>query len=178
MSSAGRAWARGSHTAAAGMHATASMTRSRAMPATLKRYTVNDEYFLPTTLVPVQRSRAALARYLHYYNRYMNHERSARLEHKLYAKAKSKMEAMQALNMSWIEVQFIKRAVDTLAQCRRTLMYTYAFAFYLRKNNQVVMFEVRSQRPFALHVLGTEVNITAGEPARSGDRCGAVERVS
>ena len=72
----------------------------------------------------------------------MNHQRSSKLEHKLYAKAKAKMDALQALNMSWIEVQFVQRAVDTLTTCRRTLMYTYAFAFYLQKNNQVQMFEV------------------------------------
>jgi ariadne-1 len=52
------------------------------------------------------------------------------------------MEAMQQHNMSWIEVQFLKKAVDVLCQCRQTLMYTYVFAFYLRKNNQSIIFEV------------------------------------
>ena len=54
------------------------------------------------------------------------------------------MEAMQQHNMSWIEVQFLKKAVDVLCQCRQTLMYTYVFAFYLRKNNQSIIFEVES----------------------------------
>lgn len=88
-----------------------------------------------------ERSRAALQRYLHYYNRFMNHQQSLRLEHKLYATVKSKMEAMQQANMSWIEVQFLRKAVDVLSECRRTLMYTYAFAFYLQKDNQSVIFE-------------------------------------
>ena len=61
---------------------------------------------------------------------------------KLYAGVKERMEAMQQHNMSWIEVQFLKRAVDVLCQCRQTLMYTYVFAFYLRKNNQSMIFEV------------------------------------
>jgi ariadne-1 len=43
--------------------------------------------------------------------------------------------------MSWIEVQFLKKAVDVLCQCRATLMYTYVFAFYLKKNNQSIIFE-------------------------------------
>lgn len=43
--------------------------------------------------------------------------------------------------MSWIEVQFLRKAVDVLSECRRTLMYTYAFAFYLQKDNQSVIFE-------------------------------------
>lgn len=52
------------------------------------------------------------------------------------------MEEMQKHNMSWIEVQFLKKAVDTLCQCRQTLMFTYVFAFYLKKNNQSIIFEV------------------------------------
>ena len=51
-----------------------------------------------------ERSRAALQRYLFYCNRYMNHMQSLRLEHKLYATVKEKMEEMQQHNMSWIEV--------------------------------------------------------------------------
>lgn len=92
--------------------------------------------------VCVQRSRAALQRYLFYCNRYMNHMQSLRFEHKLYAQVKQKMEEMQQHNMSWIEVQFLKKAVDVLCQCRSTLMFTYVFAFYLKKNNQSIIFEV------------------------------------
>jgi len=88
-----------------------------------------------------ERSRAALQRYLFYCNRYMNHMQSLRFEHKLYAAVKEKMEEMQQHNMSWIEVQFLKKAVDILCQCRQTLMYTYVFAYYLKKNNQSVIFE-------------------------------------
>ncbi|VDM38487.1 unnamed protein product [Toxocara canis] len=88
-----------------------------------------------------ERSRAALQRYLHYYNRFMNHQQSLKLESKLYATVKNKMEMMQQANMSWIEVQFLRKAVDVLSECRRTLMYTYAFAFYLQKDNQSVIFE-------------------------------------
>ena len=42
-----------------------------------------------------------------------------------------------------LQVQFLKKAVDILCQCRQTLMYTYVFAYYLKKNNQSVIFEVR-----------------------------------
>lgn len=99
-------------------------------------------------------------RYLHYYNRYMNHMQSLKFEHKLYSSVKLKMEEMQQHNMSWIEVcnfvlstleqfhtsrcfqvQFLKKAVDILCQCRQTLMCTYVFAYYLKKNNQSMIFE-------------------------------------
>ncbi|CAL8074760.1 unnamed protein product [Orchesella dallaii] len=88
-----------------------------------------------------EKSRAALQRYLFYCNRYMNHMQSLKFENKLYASVKEKMEEMQQHNMSWIEVQFLKKAVDILCQCRQTLMYTYVFAFYLQKTNQSVIFE-------------------------------------
>jgi len=88
-----------------------------------------------------EKSRAALARYLFYCNRYMNHMQSLKFEHKLYASVRQKMEEMQQHNMSWIEVQFLKKAVDVLTQCRSTLMYTYVFAFYLKRNNHSIIFE-------------------------------------
>lgn len=88
-----------------------------------------------------EKSRAALQRYLFYYNRYMNHMQSLKFENKLYQSVKEKMEEMQQHNMSWIEVQFLQKAVDVLCDCRQTLMYTYVFAYYLEKNNQSVMFE-------------------------------------
>ncbi|KAH8318390.1 hypothetical protein KR074_002827 [Drosophila pseudoananassae] len=108
-----------------------------------------------------EKLRSSLARYLHYYNRYMNHMQSMKFENKLYASVKQKMEEMQQHNMSWIEVitnpypykdselipsvsqqvQFLKKAVDILCRCRQTLMYTYVFAYYLKKNNQSMIFE-------------------------------------
>ncbi|KAF2356302.1 IBR domain, partial [Trinorchestia longiramus] len=88
-----------------------------------------------------EKSRSALQRYLFYYNRYMNHMQSLKFENKLYQSAKEKMEEMQQHNMSWIEVQFLQKAVDILCECRQTLMYTYVFAYYLQKNNQSVIFE-------------------------------------
>ncbi|XP_050403800.1 E3 ubiquitin-protein ligase arih1 [Patella vulgata] len=88
-----------------------------------------------------EKSRSALQRYLFYCNRYMNHMQSLKFESKLYASVRTKMEEMQQHNMSWIEVQFLRKAVDVLCQCRQTLMYTYVFAYFLRKNNQSIIFE-------------------------------------
>ena len=71
----------------------------------------------------------------------------------LYTAVRGKMEEMQQHNMSWIEVQFLKKAVDVLCLCRQTLMYTYVFAFYLRKNNQSIIFEVCISYSFAWLLL-------------------------
>lgn len=88
-----------------------------------------------------ERSRALLQRYLFYCKRYMNHMASLKFENKLYTCVKEKMREMQQHNMSWIEVQFLNRAVDILCQCRQTLMYTYVFAYYQAKTNQSIIFE-------------------------------------
>ena len=43
--------------------------------------------------------------------------------------------------MSWIEVQFLESASQALQQCRQALKWTYAFAFYLQRNNETEIFE-------------------------------------
>jgi ariadne-1 len=43
--------------------------------------------------------------------------------------------------MSWIEVQYLEAASKVLQQCRQTLKWTYAFAFYLERNNHTYIFE-------------------------------------
>ncbi|KAJ3111831.1 hypothetical protein HDU96_005310 [Phlyctochytrium bullatum] len=88
------------------------------------------------------KSRQALERYLHYYNRYANHEQSAKLDRELYQKTELKMEEMQKNSeLSWIEVQFLKKAVETLVQSRMTLKWTYCFAYYLNRSNATDIFE-------------------------------------
>lgn len=88
------------------------------------------------------KSRKSLERYLHYYNRYANHEQSAKLDKDLYLKTEKKMTSLQsASGMSWIEVQFLDTASTALQRCRQTLKWTYAFAFYLARNNVTEIFE-------------------------------------
>ena len=88
------------------------------------------------------KSRVSLERYLHYFNRYANHEQSARLDCNLYSVIEKKMDEMQLTSdLTWIEVQFLKKAADTLTECRMTLKWTYAMAFYLARNNMTELFE-------------------------------------
>lgn len=88
------------------------------------------------------RSRVSLERYLHYYNRYANHEQSARLDKDIYVKTEKKMVQLQKESgMSWIEVQYLNSASQALQTCRQTLKWTYAFAFYLARNNLTEIFE-------------------------------------
>jgi ariadne-1 len=72
----------------------------------------------------------------------MNHEQSAKLDKDLYEKTEKKMEQMQrSSDLSWIEVQYMRKAVEVLLESRGTLKWTYAFSYYLAKNNSTVLFE-------------------------------------
>ena len=88
------------------------------------------------------RSRQSLERYLHYFNRYSNHEQSAKLDKDIFHKTEKKMMLLQSSSgMSWIEVQFLEHASQALQRCRQTLKWTYAFAYHLARNNQTEIFE-------------------------------------
>lgn len=41
----------------------------------------------------------------------------------------------------FLQTKFLREAVAALYNCRRTLIYTFVFAFYLKRNNQVEIFE-------------------------------------
>lgn len=85
---------------------------------------------------------APCVRILQYFNRFANHEQSAKLDRDLYGRTEKKMEEMQLTSdLTWIEVQFLKKAVDTLTECRMTLKWTYCMAFYLKRNNMTELFE-------------------------------------
>lgn len=85
-------------------------------------------------------SRAALQKYMFYYDRYMTHLNSLKLEKELKQKVDITMKALQN-DMSWVEAQFLQKAWETLGDCRRVLMHTYIFAFYCSKNNHLEVFE-------------------------------------
>lgn len=86
-----------------------------------------------------------LKRYLFHSERYLIHMYSLELENNLYKAIEKKAYEFQLMTMSWAECQFLKNAVTVLCQCRQTLMYTYAFAFYLEKSNQTTIFEDNQQ---------------------------------
>ncbi|KAF1760970.1 hypothetical protein GCK72_009223 [Caenorhabditis remanei] len=86
-------------------------------------------------------SRAELHRFLFFYNRFKSHEQSLELEKKLVKTVNAKMEEMQQKGIGWADVLFLRKSVNILAECRRTLMFTYIFAFYLERNNQAIMFD-------------------------------------
>jgi len=104
-----------------------------------------DEEDSKNNRISIDARRAALNRYLFYFTRYSSHLQSLKFEKKLKSKIKETMEQLQRQNFRWIEVQFLNDAVDVLCNCRKTLMHTYVFSFYLEKNNESAMFEDNQQ---------------------------------
>ncbi|KAJ2707328.1 hypothetical protein FB645_000839 [Coemansia sp. IMI 203386] len=114
----------------------------------------------------VSETRAQLERYIHYFTRYNNHEQSAKLARKLLATTEKNMEQLQReLTLSWIEVQFLSDAVDVLSVCRSTLKWTYVLAFYMKPDNQMIIFENNQSD---LEMATEQLNDLVENPASHG----------
>lgn len=98
-----------------------------------------------------QLKRLSLQRYLHFYKRFTVHESSMKgdkkiidmVDHKmkLYMEEELKKKNDSQQNLSWIDVQFLHDAIKSLTNGRKTLKWTYCFAFYLKKTNFSEIFE-------------------------------------
>jgi len=74
-----------------------------------------------------------LDRYLHYYQRYHAHASGQKFAEQQREKTERRMVELQesSSSMTWIDVQFLREAMEMLTECRRVLKYTYVFGFYL-----------------------------------------------
>jgi len=77
--------------------------------------------------------RVALERYLHYYSRYLNHDRSRAFE-KIREEAHKKMQYLQETEATSAEVKFIQEATQQLLECRLALKYSYIVGYFLPEN--------------------------------------------
>jgi len=77
-----------------------------------------------------EKNRAALERYLHYYERYVNHDNSRQLEKNLRASVQVKIDELHQQDSTRAEVLYVEKAVEELLEARSVLKYTYAFAYY------------------------------------------------
>jgi ariadne-1 len=88
-----------------------------------------------------EQHRLALEKYLHYYQRYMNHERSRQFELRLREEARQKMRELQQGEATALGVQFIAKAAEQLLLCRSTLRYSYVLGYYLGDGPAKLLFE-------------------------------------
>ncbi|KAH8117138.1 hypothetical protein DFH11DRAFT_1579466 [Phellopilus nigrolimitatus] len=104
--------------------------------------TVCNSFVEPPRTATMDAAKMSLERWLFYYDRFSNHELSARLDQELVVRTQEKMLAIQeSSDLSWIETYFMQHAVDELTRCRRTLKWTYAMAHFLASGNKKQMFE-------------------------------------
>lgn len=84
------------------------------------------------TNADVQKAQAELDRYLHYYKRYHAHYDSLKFASKQREAAEAKMVELQSTeHATWVDVQFLKQAVEQVIECRRVLKYSYVLGHYL-----------------------------------------------
>jgi len=78
------------------------------------------------------KARRALEKYLHYYERFENHNKSLKMEEVQREKIKTKIEDKVSRHEgTWIDWQYLHEAASLLTKCRYTLQYTYPFAYYM-----------------------------------------------
>lgn len=92
------------------------------------------------------KAKAELDKYLHYYQRYHAHDVSLKFASQQRELAERKMvEQQEAFKTSWIDVQFLKQAVELVIECRRVLKYTYALGFFLQDDASKQLFEYHQE---------------------------------
>uniref|UniRef100_A0A1I7ZLB5 RBR-type E3 ubiquitin transferase n=1 Tax=Steinernema glaseri TaxID=37863 RepID=A0A1I7ZLB5_9BILA len=87
-------------------------------------------------------ARAALEKYLHYFNRFDNHHKSLQFEEEMlksiHATIEDKVNHHQG---TWIDWQYLLNAAEQLTKCRYTIKYTYPYAYYIDSGQQKELFE-------------------------------------
>ncbi|CAL8074279.1 unnamed protein product [Calicophoron daubneyi] len=87
-------------------------------------------------------ARESLKRYVFYYDRWANHERSLRLEEEHRDRVQARIqEKVMSKDGTWIDWQYLLTAADTLRNCRYTLKYTYPCAYFSEKLERKDLFE-------------------------------------
>ena len=77
-------------------------------------------------------AREALKKYLFYFERWENHNKSLQLEAQTYQRIHEKIQERVINNLgTWIDWQYLQNAAKLLAECRYTLQYTYPYAYYM-----------------------------------------------
>lgn len=94
-------------------------------------------------------AKAELNRYLHYYQRYHNHDQSKKFAAKQRASTEKRMLDLQQSSTTsalWIDVQYLLTAMLQVTECRNVLKYTYVYAYYLTDGPEKTLFEYLQQQ--------------------------------
>ncbi|ODV77871.1 uncharacterized protein CANTADRAFT_96545 [Suhomyces tanzawaensis NRRL Y-17324] len=95
------------------------------------------------------KSRLTLQRYLHFYKRFTIHESSMQGDLKVLKQInnvavmylESRRKDSSVTSLAWSDIQFLPDAIRALSNGRKTLKWTYCFAYYLMDSNFQEIFE-------------------------------------
>lgn len=83
-----------------------------------------------------------LAKYVHYFDRYMNHDNAMKLAEKMKNEINTYIKDFNKHHeMPYEELRFMENAVETIIKSRRRLKYTYVFGYYLKDLPEKDLFE-------------------------------------
>lgn len=136
-------------------HMTCSKCHHQFCWICLDSWTKHRDYYKCNSYVPsnpdaekqASKSRESLKRYLHYYKRFAAHESSSKGDLKTIENIeKLANEYMQKKrfdnkSLSWNDIQYLPDAIRALTNGRKTLKWTYCFAYYLGVSNFSKIFE-------------------------------------
>jgi ariadne-1 len=84
----------------------------------------------------VERAKAELDRYLHFYQRYHDHNMSLKFAGNQLLGTEQRMIEMQEHGQDWSAVQYLKEATNVVINCRRVLKYTYVMGYFLEEKSE------------------------------------------
>uniref|UniRef100_A0A915K898 RBR-type E3 ubiquitin transferase n=1 Tax=Romanomermis culicivorax TaxID=13658 RepID=A0A915K898_ROMCU len=92
-------------------------------------------------------ARKALEKYLFYYERWENHQKSLKMEETTMKKIRAKIDdKVNRHDGTWIDWQYLYDAAALLTKCRYTLQYTYPFAYYAPNDSDKALFEYQQSQ--------------------------------
>ena len=107
-----------------------------------KGHTTCNKFEDETKQIKVKDIKIELEKYIHYFDRYMNHAKALKLGLKLRNSIEYGIQLFNTFkNVPFPDLIFLREAVETVAASRRLLKYSYVFGFYLKKCNSKALFE-------------------------------------
>jgi ariadne-1 len=83
-----------------------------------------------------QRAKHALDKYMFYFERFMEHDKSMHMTVKAKAEVDNKVQKLHDVHgFEIIELQFLYDALRQVRACRRVLKWTYVYGYYLDENS-------------------------------------------
>jgi ariadne-1 len=80
-----------------------------------------------------EKARNDLQRYMHYFTRYDNHQKSIKFAEKTRTQAEKRVIKLQSMKGSGLqETSFLLDAVNSVIRCKRVLQYSYVYGYYFK----------------------------------------------